>query len=119
MSMLIKTVFSFLWIVMLSGCDSYSENIQNSPTLSADIRKGAKVFERVGCGACHGDNAQISALGVSRIIAQIGTARDIENALNTLQIPTSNRHNAMKNIAKELSEQDIIDVALYVNSLKI
>ena len=108
-----------LGALCMSGCNSYTEALEEAPVLSGDILAGAKVFERVGCGGCHGEDAQSSALGVSRIIAQIDTSRDIENALYALQSPTSDRNSVMKNVAADLSAQDIVDVAQYVHSLKI
>jgi len=115
----IKLVVSVALVTIgLSGCNNYSDELKEAPVLSGNAQAGAKVFDRIGCGGCHGEDAQTSALGVSRIIAQIDKVRDIENALYTMQSLTSDRHEVMKGIASNLNSQDIVDVAQYVHSLK-
>lgn len=100
-----------------SGCNTYNDALQEAPVLSADIAVGKTLYETQGCVGCHGADASNAALGVSRNIAQIGSARDVENALYALQAPTSQRQEAMKSAAAELSSQDIVNVALYIATL--
>lgn len=104
--------------LLLSGCNNYEEALKEAPVLSANINAGLAVFEKYNCASCHGQDARTSALGVSRIIPEIDTARDVENALYALQSLTSDRHPVMKGVAANLNSQEIVDVASYVNSLQ-
>ena len=108
-----------LVVIMLVGCGEQYQNISEQSALLSDanVLAGKEVFENFGCIGCHGDDARTSALGVSRIIAEIETKRDIENALFTLKNEESDRKSIMKDQAQALSTQNILDVAAYIDLL--
>ena len=109
----------FIMLAIFSGCNNYEDELNQNSTQDANLQDGKLVFETVGCGGCHGGDAQTSALGVSRIIAQIDTKRDIENALYYLKTNGAGRNSAMVDVAQGLNEQMMLDVAAYVHSLKL
>ena len=115
-----KTLVYLSVILFLIGCDSntFEEAQANAPLLAANAVAGEKVWDRVGCASCHGPDGQTSALGISRIIPQIGEARDIENALIALAKPGIDRDPNMTAIAENLTDQEIIDLSEFVFSLR-
>ncbi len=114
-----KTKITILMTLLLvSGCGTYDDALNDLPILDANTEAGKDVYATYNCAGCHGNDGRTEALGVSRIIVDIDTERDIQNALYTLQSVTSDRDTRMKGIAQQLSSQEIIDVAAYVASLK-
>ena len=113
-----KSTLTLMTFLLLAGCGDYNSALNEAPVLDANAGAGKTVFDAYNCAACHGEDGSIMALGVSRIITQIDTARDIENALYALQSQASDRDQRMKDIAQELSAQEIVDVAAYIESLK-
>ena len=107
------TVFIAM-VIGMSGCNNYSDQLKEAPPLSGDSAAGREVFKTYSCAGCHGDDGRTPALGVSRIIADMDDARDVENALFALQSLTSDRHDAMKSVAADLSTQEIVDVSVYI-----
>lgn len=101
-------------LLSLTGCNNYSDQLKEAPVITGNTEAGKSVYETYSCAACHGNDGQTSALGVSRIIADIDDKRDIENALYALQSLTSDRHEAMKSVAAGLNSQEIVDVAAYI-----
>lgn len=119
LSVLISTVlFSILVMTILTACGTYQDALDDVPVLDADSEAGREVFTTYGCAGCHGADGGTMALGVSRVIAQIDTPRDIENALFALQAEASDRDNRMKPYARGLSPQEIVDVAAFIATLK-
>lgn len=113
-----KSTLTLMTFLLLAGCGDYNSSLNEAPLLDADSGAGKTVFDTYNCAVCHGEDGSVMALGVSRIITQIDTVRDIENALYTLQSQPSDRDQRMKDIAQELTPQEIVDVAAYVESLK-
>lgn len=113
-----KTPMIILTLAFLAGCGTYQDSLDNVPLLAADAEAGRAVFELYNCAVCHGADGQSMAPAGSRIIAQIDTQRDIENALYALQASASNRNDTMKAIASGLSSQEIVDVAAFIATLK-
>ena len=115
-----KILISLIVLLSIfSGCNSYDDELEVNASQSANLQDGRVVYESIGCGACHGSDAQTSALGVSRIIAQFDTERDIQNALFYLKSNGKDRNSIMVDIAQGLNEQMILDVSTYVHSLKL
>ena len=113
----INKVWIFLLISLLyTGCgETYEESLKKSSLLSsADLGEGANLFSSKGCTGCHGIGGGISALGVSRIIVDITTERDVQNALYTLRAQTVGRNSIMLDVAKDLTDQEIIDLSTYI-----
>lgn len=119
LSVLIPTLlFSILVMTILTACGTYEETLNDVPVLDANVDAGRDIFSANGCSGCHGADGGTMALGVSRIIAQIDTQRDIENALFALQSDASDRDARMKPYAQALSPQEIVDVAAFIATLK-
>lgn len=114
-----KTIYlASILTFLLTGCGNYQESLQSANTKNADTNAGFTVFSEHKCATCHGIDGRTSALGISRIIVDIATVRDIENALFALKSGEADREEIMKMQASVLSTQEIIDVAAYLNSLK-
>ena len=110
-----KSVF-LAGILLFTGCgDTYEKSLQETKGLSsADLGAGANLFTSKGCSGCHGVDAGTSALGISRVIADIATERDVQNALYALRAQVENRDAIMLNEAKDLTDQEIIDLSNYI-----
>lgn len=106
-------------LVMFSGCDQYdAADAQRFANQDANAAEGSRLFASYGCTGCHGNDARTPALGISRIIADIDTARDVENALFTLKYhPAPDRANQMVGIASGLNDDDIRSLAAFIASL--
>ncbi|EJF06198.1 Cytochrome c553 [Thiovulum sp. ES] len=85
--------------------------------INGDSIKGRNLFAK--CAACHGQNAEKSALVKSQVIAGWDAAK-IETALNGYK--DGSYGGAMKGLMKgqvaTLTDQEIIDLAIYISSLK-
>jgi len=115
----IKTVLllSIFSILFLTGCGgSYNEAKQKLDT--ADLGAGSTIFSSKGCTGCHGVDGGLEALGVSRVIADIATERDVESALYSLRAQIPQRDPIMLNEAKDLTDQEILDLSIYIFSLR-
>ncbi len=80
---------------------------------------GAKIFEKT-CAVCHGDRAQKSSLGVSKVIAGQSASVTVEK-LKGYKSGGLNQYgfgNMMRNRATKLSDDEMKAVAKYVESLK-
>jgi len=106
--------------LLFLGCgpNTHDEARTEAPVLQASAIEGERLWNLKNCASCHADDGSSSALGVSRIIPEIGLPRDIENALVTLKHPTSTRVGIMKEIASELSDQNILDLSEYIYTLR-
>ena len=109
-------LLSVLVTLLFTGCgETYEESLEEaSTTSSADLGAGADLYSSKGCTGCHGVDGGTSALGVSRIIVDIGTERDVQNALYSLRAQVPQRDPIMLNEAKELTDQEIIDLSTYI-----
>jgi len=102
--------------ILFIGCgDTYqassdAQSSVQSPNLSA----GADLYASKGCSGCHGVDGGTSALGVSRIIVDIASERDVQNALYSLRAQVPQRDAIMLAQAQDLSNQEILDLATYI-----
>ncbi len=90
--------------------------ILSSATYAAD---GAKIFKQK-CAVCHGEKAQKSSLGVSKVIAGWPTEKIIKK-LKEYKTGKLNQYgfgNMMRNRATKLTEKEMLAVAKYIESLK-
>ena len=113
----VKTYVLLVGVALFyAGCgDTYEASLEEVSALTlADLGAGAALFDAKGCTGCHGVDGGTSALGVSRIIVDIETERDVQNALYSLQSQVPNRDPIMLNEAKDLSDQEIIDLSSYI-----
>ena len=79
-----------------------------------DIEHGKKIFNR-SCALCHGKQAEKSAMGQSQIINTFSQ----EKIVSSLQDRKSGKNYGAGNHVKEgLSDQDMQDVASYIQTLK-
>ena len=79
-----------------------------------NIEHGKKIFNR-SCALCHGKQAEKSAMGQSQIINTFSQ----EKIVSSLQDRKSGKIYGAGNHVKEgLSEQDMQDVASYIQTLK-
>jgi cytochrome c len=78
---------------------------------------GKKLF--TSCSGCHGKNGEISALGKSKIIANMKSA-EIVSSLKGYQNKTygGSMKNLMESQVSRLSQNDINSLANYISSLK-
>jgi len=116
-----KHIFYFsLAALLFTGCNpnTYEDALNEAPKLEGNLLAGQTAYQTYNCASCHGEDASTSALGMSRIISQIDTIRDIENSLLALQYPLSARSSIMKDIASKLNDQEVIDLSTYIISLK-
>lgn len=109
--------YTLALLLILTGCGTYDDALNDVPPQAADTEAGRTAYAAHNCATCHGDDGRTPALGVSRIIADIDTPRDVENALFAIQAPDSVRHAAMKSVAAQLNAQEIVDLAAYVAAL--
>ena len=85
---------------------------------SESLERGAKLYTQ--CAGCHGADGQNKAFGKSGIIAG-QSAEDIIESLNFFKESDFKTHSSTTVMAKQvknLSNQDIVDLAEYVHSLK-
>ena len=116
-STILKTfILPILVMLVYTGCgESYEASLEELSELSsADLSAGANLFASKGCTGCHGVDGGTSALGVSRIIVDIRSERDVQNALYALRAQVQRRDPIMLNEAKDLSDQEIIDLSTYI-----
>ena len=79
-----------------------------------NIEHGKKIFNR-SCALCHGKQAEKSAMGQSQIINTFSQ----EKIVSSLQDRKSGKSYGAGNHVKEgLSDQDMQDVASYIQTLK-
>ncbi|MBT5933837.1 c-type cytochrome [Sulfurimonas sp.] len=114
----IKLLSSIFLALMVSGCgDSFEESKKSIPVASVDVSAGATLFSNKNCAGCHGaDGTTIPGAGI-RTIVSIDTERDIQNALYSLRADVDGRSNTMTGIAAGLTDQEILDLSSYINSL--
>lgn len=110
-------LLALLILLTFNGCNNYQDELNKTNASSGNIQAGLNVFNQFACANCHGADGKTPALGVSRIITDISTIRDVENALFALKSTDSSRNQIMKDEAAKLSKQDIIDLAAYIKSL--
>ena len=115
-STILKTFILPIWVMLVyTGCgETYEASLEELSELSADLGAGADLFTSKGCTGCHGVDGGTSALGVSRIIVDIETERDVQNALYALRAQVPRRDPIMLNEAKDLGDQEIIDLSTYI-----
>ncbi|WP_200762527.1 c-type cytochrome [Nitrosophilus alvini] len=80
---------------------------------------GAKIFKKT-CSVCHGDRAQKSSLKVSKIIAGWPAEKIVEK-LKAYKSGKLNQYgfgNMMRNRATKLTDEEMMAVAKYIESLK-
>ena len=114
---ILKTfILPILVMLVYTGCgESYEASLEElSERSSADLSAGANLFASKGCAGCHGVDGGTSALGVSRIIVDIRSERDVQNALYALRAQVPRRDPIMLNEAKDLGDQEIIDLSTYI-----
>ncbi|WP_187648032.1 c-type cytochrome [Nitrosophilus labii] len=88
-------------------------------SISLFASDGAKIFKQK-CAVCHGENAQKSSLGVSKIIAGWPLEKTIKK-LKEYKTGKLNQYgfgNMMRNRATKLTEKEMLAVAKYIESLK-
>jgi len=114
----IKLLSVIILVLAFSGCgDSFEESKKGEPVASVDVSTGATLYSNKGCTGCHGaDGTSIPGGGV-RTIVSIDTERDIQNALYTLRAGVAGRSTTMTGIAAGLTDQEVLDLSSYVNSL--
>lgn len=79
-----------------------------------NLEHGKKIFNR-SCALCHGKQAEKSAMGQSQIVNTFSQ----EKIITSLQDRKSGKIEGPGNRVKEgLSEQDMQDVASYIQTLK-
>lgn len=113
-----KRYIAWMMTALMGGCGTYEDALKQVPLLEADAEAGRAVYAQYGCAGCHGEDGSVMALGVSRIIAEIATQRDIENALFALRAPDALRDDVMKGVALGLTPQEMTDVAAFIATLK-
>lgn len=88
-------------------------------SLSYGAVSGKAKFES-SCVACHGKAGEIPAMGVSQVIANIGSASKVASLLKRMKSKgmDSGKHGVMVDIAKSLSHQEIQNLSHYIASLK-
>lgn len=106
-------------LLAFGGCDDYSDEAATQASDNAGLAtEGAQLYEAYDCVVCHGNDGRISALGVSRIIADIDDVRDVQNALYALKFPAPERHEAMVSVASGLDDEDIAKLSAFVATLE-
>lgn len=87
--------------------------------IAADIGAGKIEFEKK-CVSCHGKNAERKALGISRVIANITSEKEILKLLSNIKKDgkKSEKNMAMVNAVINLSKQDFSNLAAYIVTLK-
>ena len=85
---------------------------------SESLERGAKLYTQ--CAGCHGDDGQNKAFNKASIIASMKPEEFIEsmNFFRDSKFKTGSSTTAMAKIVKNLANQDIVDLAEYVHSLK-
>lgn len=122
-----KTVISSLLLIFLSGCGGSSNNLLNDAnTTRLNTTKEVSTNTNLQninaealyapCAACHGKNAEISALGKSQIVANF-TKTEIIDAIKGYQ--TGNRDitgfgGLMKGQVAGLTSDDVTILADYI-----
>jgi cytochrome c553 len=118
---LLQTIaFTASITILFTACgDNYKDSLTESGLKgTSDQSTGALLFEQNGCTGCHGVDAGTSALGKSRIIADIASQKDVQNALYSLRAQTPGFDPIMLAQAKNLGDQEILDLASYIFSLR-
>lgn len=92
-----------------------------SPYTATAATKGKTIFtDPAKCSSCHGIDGQTPPLGVDNVIAKYGDAALIEQKLRDMRDNgnPSNRHSAMVNVARGLSDDAITNLSAFVATLK-
>ncbi len=80
--------------------------------------EGKEIFNKI-CYICHGENAQKSSLGVSKVIAGWKAEKTVEK-LKAYKSGKLNQYgfgNMMRNRATKLTDEEMEAVAKYIESL--
>jgi len=87
---------------------------------AAAAEKGKAVFtDPAKCASCHGADGQTPPLGVDNVIAKYGDAALIDQKLKDMRGDNpNNRHSAMVSVAKNLSDEAIINLSAFIATLK-
>ncbi len=85
---------------------------------SESLERGAKLYTQ--CAGCHGEDGQNRAFNKSVIIAGMSKEEFIEslNFFRDGKFKKGSSTTSMAKIVKNLANEDIIDLAEYVSSLK-
>lgn len=92
-----------------------------SPYTTEAAEKGKAIFTNPAkCASCHGADGQTPPLGVDNVIAKYGDAKLIDQKLKDMRDNGNpqNRHAAMVNVAKNLSDEAIINLSAFIATLK-
>lgn len=89
---------------------------EGEPVATGDVAKGQARFAQ-GCNNCHGDDGRTSALGVSRIIADIDDAAVVKDLLTYLKNDGTGKHSAMVGVAQGLSDEEIDNLSAFIATL--
>jgi len=98
-----------------------SSNITPSPYTAEAAEDGKAIFTAPGkCASCHGVDGQTPPLGVDNVISKYGDAELIEQKLRDMRDNGNphNRHSAMVNVSKGLTDEAITNLSAFVATLK-
>ncbi|HHS93091.1 MAG TPA: c-type cytochrome [Campylobacterales bacterium] len=108
-------------LVELSAKKASETTATTSPYTSEAAEKGKAIFTNPSkCASCHGVDGQTKPLGVDNVIARYGDAALIDKKLKDMRDNgnPNNQHSAMVNVAKGLSDEQIINLSAFVATLK-
>ena len=85
----------------------------------ADVEAGEEKFKST-CVACHGQNGERKALGISQVIANIGDTDKIKELITNVRDNGASlgKNMAMVNTVSGLSDEEILNLSAYVATLK-
>lgn len=95
--------------------------VEVSPYTAEAVEKGRVIFtDPAKCASCHGADGQTKPLGIDNVIAKYGDAALITQKLKDMRDNgnPNNQNASMVNVAKNLSDEAIINLSTFVATLK-
>lgn len=113
-----KYLFSFILVFSFFGCQNTASNSKYEQNTAQENIKAKELFHR--CQRCHGNKAELHALGKSDIIAYY-KKEEIVEALTAYQNGKRDKQRfgfLMKGIVADFSEYEIQILADYISQIK-
>ena len=82
---------------------------------TTDIEAGKSKFQ--ACASCHGTDGLTQAFGISIKIGELDDANKVNTLLNFMRNDGSGKNSTMVDIAKGLSEEEILNLSAYIGNL--